>query len=560
MLRRALRESLVWMTQHESESQVKRPDRRWAGLAVLAAGLALIVMDGTIVSVAQPVIIDDLDLTLTDAQWINSLYSVVFAALLLGMGRLGDRLGRRHLFVVGIAVFVLGSLMAAASEAAVPLIWARVVQGVGGALILPSTLSTVNAVFRGKDRAVAFGVWGAVMAGAAAIGPLLGGWLTSSFSWEWIFLVNVPLGAILFVAAFLVVPNTRGRTGGKGVDVDGLQLSVIGLGALVFAVIEGSDLGWWNPVQDFTVFGLTWSTDKPISVIPLFLLLGLVSLVLFVVWERHRARIGRSAMLDLALFKIPTFSWGNITAATVAIGEFALIFVLPLFLVNALGLSTLGAGLVLAGMAGGAFISGAAARHLADRFGPPNVVLIGLGLEIIGVVAAILILDADTSALVLTLLLAVYGLGLGLASAQLTSTVLHDVPTDASGQGSATQSTVRQVGTAIGIAVSGAVLSIGLAQAPADNLANVEGLPSESANQLAEATRSSAGSVISGVRAQGTEGDLGDLAPQVVDALSNAFASATRWAMLSAVLFLAVGMLGAMRVRRAAQQKTSNSK
>jgi len=535
-------------------SNSERPTHPWAGLAVLAAGLALIVMDGTIVSVAQPVIIQDLDLTLTDAQWINSLYSVVFAALLLGMGRLGDRLGRRHLFVAGIAVFVIGSLLAANSDAAAPLIWARVVQGVGGALILPSTLSTVNAVFRGKDRAMAFGVWGAVMAGAAAIGPLLGGWLTSSFAWEWIFLINVPLGLILFIAAFFLVPNTRGRAGGRGLDVDGLQLSVIGLGAFVFAVIEGSDLGWWVPQQDFTVFGLTWSTDKPVSIIPIFLLIGAISMTLFIIWERHRARIGRSAMLDLALFKIPTFSWGNITAATVAIGEFALIFVLPLFLVNALGLSTLGAGFVLAGMAGGAFISGASARHLADRFGPPVVVLIGLGLEIIGVIAAILILDADSSPVLLTLLLAIYGLGLGLASAQLTSTVLQDVPTDVSGQGSATQSTVRQVGTAIGIAVSGAVLSIGLSQGPADRLATISGLPPEAADQLAGATRSSAGGVISGLREQGTSGDLGDVAPRVVDALSQAFASATRWAMFSAVVFLVIGFIGALRVRKAARQ------
>ncbi len=531
--------------------------RRWVGLGVLATGLALIVMDGTIVSVAQPVIIADLDLTLTDAQWINSLYSVVFAALLLGMGRLGDRIGRRRTFVAGLVVFATGSVLAALSGAAAPLIWARVVQGVGGSLILPATLATVNATFRGKDRAVAFGVWGAVMSGAAATGPLLGGWLTTSFSWEWIFLVNVPLAAILLVATFFTVPDTRGEVSGRGVDVDGLQLSVVGLGALVFAIIEGPSLGWWEPMQDFGVFGLTWSTDRSISVIPLLLLLGVVSLVLFVVWERHRARIGRSALLDLALFEIPTFSWGNITAATIAVGEFAIVFVLPLFLVNALGLSTMGAGLVLAGMAAGAFVAGASARHLAGRFGAPTVVLIGLGLEVVGILATVLLLDADVSPLALTGLLAVYGLGLGLASAQLTSTVLHDVPTAASGQGSATQSTVRQVGTAIGIAVSGAVLSAGLAQGPADRLATIDGLPGEQASQLAAATRSSAGGLITGLREQGTGSELGDLTPQVVDALSAAFASATRWALLAALGFLLVGFVGALRVRAAAADKDS---
>src|SRR5699024_9471714 len=145
------------------------------------------------------------------------------------------------------------------------------------------------------------------MSGSAAIGPLLGGWLTSSYSWGWIFLINVPLAAILVAAAFLVVPNTRGRAGGKGVDVDGLQLSVVGLGALVFAIIEGTDLGWWKPLQGFSIFGLTWPASRPISVVPLFLLLGAGSMVLFVLWERHRARVGRSALLDLEVFRIPTF-------------------------------------------------------------------------------------------------------------------------------------------------------------------------------------------------------------------------------------------------------------
>src|SRR5699024_1022788 len=159
---------------------------------------------------------------------------------------------------------------------------------------------------------------------------LLGGWLTSSYSWESIFLINVPLAVILIVAAFIFIPNSRGRAGCKGVDIDGLQPSVIGLGALVFAIIKSADRACGTRLQDFSVFGLTWPATRAISVVPIFLLLGAGSLVLFVFWDRHRARVGRSALLDL--FWIPTFSWGNITAPTVAIGEFALVFVLPLFL------------------------------------------------------------------------------------------------------------------------------------------------------------------------------------------------------------------------------------
>lgn len=532
--------------QAEQPPQVGR--RQWIGLWVLASGLSMIVIDGTIVGVALPTIIADLSLDLTDAQWVNSLYSVVFAALLLSTGRLGDRTGRRRVFVVGLVVFMAGSVMAATSASAEALIWARVVQGIGGACILPGTLSTVNATFRGRNRAVAFGIWGAVISGAAALGPLLGGWLTTSFSWEWIFWVNIPIGLAVLIGALLTVPETRSAERVRGVDVDGLLLSAIGLGALVFAVIEGSTLGWWTPLKDFTVGGLTWPATWPISIIPVLFAVAAVCLTLFVVWERHRAQVQRSAILDLTLFRIETFSWGNITAATVAVGEFAIVFVLPLFLVNALGLSTMGAGLILAAMALGAFLSGASARHLAARFGPPTVVLIGLTLEIIGICAVTFVLSASISGWWVAALLTIYGLGLGLASAQLTSTVLHDVPINASGQGSATQSTVRQVGAAIGAAVAGAALAAGLGRALPKALEGVPGLSAQQSAELADATRSSAGATITALREQGAAGPLGDHGAAAADALSQGFADGTRWALLSAVVFVALGFLSATRV------------
>ena len=179
------------------------------GLAVLAAGLGVIVLDGTIVGVAMPDIIRDLTLDLTDAQWVSSLYAVLLAALLLSTGKLADRFGRKLLFLLGIIVFVGGSVWAAASATGGALISARAVQAVGAAFIMPSTLSTVNAVFRGRYRAAAFGVWGAVISGAAAIGPLVGGALTQYASWQWVFLVNLPLGAIVFALALWAVSRVK---------------------------------------------------------------------------------------------------------------------------------------------------------------------------------------------------------------------------------------------------------------------------------------------------------------------------------------------------------------
>lgn len=529
--------------------EVPAPTRRdWIGLAVLSIGLGMIVLDGTIVGVALPTIITDLDLDLSGAQWVNSLYAVVLAALLLTTGRLADRWGRRRLFLVGIVVFVAGSALAATSNTENALLTARVVQGIGAAMIMPSTLSTVNATFRGKYRAAAFGVWGAVISGAAAIGPLAGGVLTQYASWEWIFIVNIPIGAAIFIAALLTVPETKGEKGGRGADVDGALLSAIGFGALVFAVIQGPEVGWWKPTADLHFLGITWSESAPISIVPVCFAIAAIALTLFVFWERHRARVERSALLDLDLFRVPTFSWGNLTAATVAIGEFAIVFVLPLYLINALGLDTMGAGLVLAAMAIGAFFSGASARHLAARFGSAGTVLIGLGLEVIGIVAVALVVTSTSSAWLIAALLVIYGLGLGLASAQLTGLVLRDVPTQISGQGSATQSTVRQVGSALGTALSGAALSLALAATLPAALER-DGLSGHSADSLADSTRESAGSTISQLRAEGGSSDLGSNTDAVVNALSSGFADATRVSLLVASVFLLLGFVGALRVR-----------
>ncbi|MEV0050836.1 MFS transporter [Saccharopolyspora shandongensis] len=521
------------------------PPHKWAALAVLAAGLSMIVVDGTIVGVALPVIIGDLSLDISDAQWINSLYSVVFAALLLTAGSLGDRLGRRRLFVVGVVVFAAGSLLAGLAGSAGGLIAARVVQGVGGAAVLPATLSTVNAVFRGRDRVIAFAIWGSVISGMAAVGPLLGGWLTSSASWQWIFLVNLPIAAVVLTGAWLVVPETRAAAAAPGRDVAGLLLSVLGFGAVVFAVIEGAALGWWRPAADFAVLGFTWPRTAPVSIVVPSAAIGLLALVLFVVWERHRARIGRSVILDLGLFGIPTFRWGNLTALAVAVGEFGLLFVLPLFLVNVLAMSTMSAGLVLAAMAAGAFASGAAARRLAARLGPPKVVVTGLLLEVVAVLAIALVVGPEISPWLLALLLVGYGAGLGLAAAQLTGTTLADIPAAKSGQGSATQSTLRQLGAALGTAIAGAVLAFGLSGATEAELlaANV---PPHAAHELAEDTRESAGALI---------GELRATDPAVVPALSRGFGDATRDAVLFNAAFLVLGLIGATRVSTVATRR-----
>lgn len=189
------------------------------------------------------------------AQWVNSLYAALLAALLLSAGKISDTWGRKRTFLAGLTIFVAGSVLAGFSTSAATLISARAVQAIGAAFIMPSTLSTVNAVFRGKYRAAAFGVWGAVISGAEAVGPLACGALTEWVSWHWNFLVNVPVGIIVAMGAVLNVRETHSPDKLPGVDVDGAQLSAIAFGILVFAIIEGPELGWWKPQSSFSIFG-----------------------------------------------------------------------------------------------------------------------------------------------------------------------------------------------------------------------------------------------------------------------------------------------------------------
>lgn len=516
--------------------------RRWKALGVLAAGLALIVIDGSIVAVALPDIIRGLGLDLTAAQWVSTSYAAVLSALLLVVGRLGDRIGRRRLFLAGTALFLVGSVLAALAGGAASLIGARLVQGVGGALILPSTLSTVNATFRGRERAAAFGVWGAVMAGAAALGPLLGGCLTSSFSWPWIFAVNVPIGALVIAGTLAWVPETRAERAtterGASLDVAGAVLSALGLAALVIGIIEATTVGWWTETAPLRIGDLTLHGPGPLSTTPVLVAAGLVLLAAFVAVEARRGASGRGALLDLSLFRLPGFAWGNLTAAAVAVGEFGLLFVLPLYLVDVQGLGLMAAGLVLAAMAIGAFVSGTAARHLAAAIGAPATVLVGLGAELVGVTVLALVLRPASPIALLVVVLVVYGLGLGLASAQLTSTVLAPVPVERSGQGSATQSTVRQVGTALGTAISGALLGAGLSSGAGS-------LTGEAAH-YGQALTDSAGSVLPSL--QGTVG------ASAIDQLALVFTDGSRLALAGAAVFLLLGLLGAVQVARAARR------
>jgi EmrB/QacA subfamily drug resistance transporter len=502
------------------------PDRRrWIGLVVISIAVALIIVDSTIVNVAIPSVVKELDITSTQVQWVQESYTLVFASLLLVWGTLADRIGRRRLLIIGLALFGLASIAAALSPTGDFLIGARVVQGIGGAMLLPTTLSLINATFVGRERGIAFAVWGSTIGGMAAVGPLLGGWLTTYFSWRWAFGINVPLGILLIIGALIFVVESKAPQAGR-VDLVGAAISVVLFASLVFALIEGRTYGWWLSATPPSF----WKLD--VSPIPFAFALTVVSIVAFIAWGLHRQRIGKSTLIAFSLFRIASFRNGNLAAMVVSLGEFGIILSLPLWLQNVLGYDALQTGFVLLALAIGSFAASGFAGAFSGRIAPVQVVRAGIALEILGLVITALVISTDTPWWAIAAGLFVYGMGVGLATAQLTGVVLVDVPIEQSGAASGTQSTARQVGSALGIAILGTILFSTLGTQFADRLPS--SLPSAARTQLVNTVVDSAGSAIPALVRQ---------SPAVGKLAEEAFSEATKFSAFSAAGFLALGLL-----------------
>ncbi len=510
------------------------PDpRRWWGLVAISLGVALIIVDSTIVNVAIPAVIDDLGISSSQAQWVQESYAVVFAALLLLAGRLADAFGRRQVFLAGTVLFVAASVLAALAPDGNLLVASRFLQGVGGSVILPTSLSLINTTFRGKERGQAFAIWGSTIGGAAALGPLLGGWLTTEFSWRWSFGINVPLGVLIVVGTLLFVAPTPRAVGPIDLDPLGGVLSVLGFGGLAFGLIEGRSYGWWTPIGDVAVLGL--------SPVPVAFAVSALALGGFLALAVGRRRRGRRSLVDLDLFQIPSFRNGNVAAAIISLGEFGILFALPLWLQNALGYTAFETGLLLLALALGSFAASGAGAVLTERIGPLQMVRLGIVLEVIGVGGLGFAVAPDTSAWALVPLLAVYGVGVGLATAQITNVVLSDVPVAASGEAAGIQSTARQIGSAMGIAVLGTVLFTGLSTSTRTGLADA-GLAPGVVDGLTGAVTNSAGAVIGPLAANPATAAAAEVARQ-------ALSSATATSALVAAGALVLGLLATLRIR-----------
>ena len=509
----------------------EKSSRRWFGLVFISLGVALIIVDSTIVNVAVPSIVEDLGISSTQVQWVQEAYTLVFASLLLLFGSLADKFGRRRMMLIGIVIFTAASVLAGLAPTGDLLILARLVQGVGGAMVLPTTLSLINATFRGRERGIAFAVWGSTIGGMVAVGPLLGGWLTTAFSWRWAFGINVPLGILIFIGVLLTVTESREARYGK-IDFVGAALSVLIFGPLVFGLIEGRTYGWWLTDTALEIGDFTWPYE--LSPVPIAFAISALALGGFILWERRRKRTGKSVLLEFSLLRIPSFRNGNIAAMVVSLGEFGIILTLPLWLQFVLGFDALQTGFLLLSLAIGSFVASGFAGATSGRISPVTIVRVGLVAEIVGIASVGLIIAPTAAWGWLIPALFVYGFGVGLATAQLTGVILVDIPVEMSGQGSGTQSTSRQVGSALGVAILGTILFTSTAAILTSELQD-QNLPAAQIDQVVSAVVDSAGAAIAGLEAD-------PQTAEIADAAKSAFSDGTRLSAFVAAGFLVVGL------------------
>ncbi len=414
--------------------------RRWLTLTVLCVSLLVIVLDNTILNVAIPTLArpgaqGGIDATASQLQWIVDSYTVVFAGLLLTAGSLGDRFGRYRALVLGLSVFGIGSALSALSDSPNTLIATRSLMGIGGAFIMPSTLSILTNVFTDPiERRKAIGLWAGV-AGLGALGPITGGFLLSHFWWGSVFLVNVPIVAIGLAAGYFLIPDSRDPSAPR-LDPVGAVLSIVGLSTFLWGVIEAPDNGWTSPPV-LIAFGL-----------------GAAILAAFIWWELHTD----DPMLNMHFFQNPRFSAASGAITLTFFTLFGTLFLMTQFLQVVLGFSALKAGLVLGPQALVMLVCAPMSSIWVGKFG--NKVVVAAGLTIVaGSLALIGLLGIDTPTIAVIGATMIMGLGMANIMAPATDSIMGSLPRAKAGVGSAVNDTTRQTGGAFGVAVLGSLLA-----------------------------------------------------------------------------------------------------
>ncbi|KAB1136586.1 MFS transporter [Micromonospora sp. DT46] len=487
--------------------------RRWAILGVLVISLLVVVLDNTILNVALRTLADPvhgLGASQAELEWSINSYTLVFAGLLFTFGVLGDRAGRKRFLLIGLVLFGLASLLSAYAQSPAQLVAARALMGVGGAAIMPVTLSIISNVFDPRERGRAIGVWAGAVGLAVAIGPILGGALLEHYWWGSVFLINVPVVVLGVVLVALLVPESRDPDPGR-VDVVGVLLSVVGLVALTYGIIDGGEHGFGRPLVWVAILG------------------GLAVLAWFVAYERRSDH----PSLDVRLFRVPRFAAPVAIVGLIFFAAMGVMFFTSFYLQLVRGYSPLETGLLFLPFAAAQLIFAPASAAMVRRYGGKAVAAVGLALTVVAL-GAFAFVDATTPIWVVLVVFFLQGTGMANIMPPATESIMSALPREKAGVGSAVSNTVRQVAGALGVAVLGSVLS-------AVYRADVD----PALRDLPAGAREAAGESISGAYA--AAGQLGPAAPQLIAVADDAFLAAMHWAAGLAAAIAALGILVVLR-------------
>ncbi len=462
-----------------------KPRSVWLPLAILAAAQFVMVLDSSVMNVSISQIVEDLDTTITGVQLAITFYTLVMAAFMLAGAKLGDILGRDRAFAIGLAIYGVGSLTTSLSpNLTVLLIGWSLVEGMGAALVLPAIVSLIAATYDGKQRALAFGVIGGVAGAAIAAGPLIGGWVTTEFTWRYVFAAET-----VIVIAVLVVhrrlksaPQPESR---PLFDVVGVVLSALGLGLAVFGVLKSSEWGWIEPLGAMTVGG-TEITPFGFSVVPFFILAGLGCLALFAMWEERREREGRDTLLDRSLLKIEQLRAGLTTLMMQQLVLLGIFFVLPVYLQVVLGLDAFETGTKLFPLSVTLFVAAMLGPKLAAGLAPKRVCQAGLVVLSAGSVLLLATIDPKLSQPQFAIAVAVFGAGAGLLLSQLGNVIMSSVDPSMTNEAGGLQGTAQNLGASLGTALIGSVLIAALTAGFVTNIEQNPDLPDSVKDRVAQ--------------------------------------------------------------------------
>ncbi|MEG3633667.1 MFS transporter [Micromonospora palythoicola] len=487
--------------------------RRWAILGVLVISLLVVVLDNTILNVALRTLADPvhgLGASQGELEWSINSYTLVFAGLLFTFGVLGDRAGRRRMLLIGLALFGLASLLSAYAQTPGQLIAARALMGVGGAAIMPATLSIISNVFDPRERGRAIGIWAGAVGLAVAIGPVLGGLLLEHYWWGSVFLINVPVVALGVILVASLVPESRDPEPGR-VDAFGVLLSVVGLVALTYGIIDGGEHGFGRP--------LVWAS----------ILGGVAVLAWFVLHERRSSH----PALDVRLFRVPRFAAPVAMIGLVFFAAMGVMFFSSFYLQLVRGYSPLETGLLFLPFAVAQLVFAPRSATMVRRYGGRAVAVVGLVLTSVAL-GAFAFVDVATPIWLVLVAFFLQGVGMANIMPPATESIMSALPREKAGVGSAISNTIRQVAAALGVAVIGSVLAAGYRNGIEPALAD-----------LPPAADAAAGESIAGAYA--AAGQLGPAGPRLVAAANDSFVSAMHLSATLAALVAAAGILVALR-------------